>query len=155
MKKHFRFIIGILVLICGCQRNPIHDEFHPFQSQTWQRFQIIRFQIPVEKSSTSRDLQIYVRFTRDFPYRSLPFHMILRLPSGEERIREYDLPVTFHPGKADENCPQGICEAAFFLKKNLRFTKNGNLEIDLENLIPKIETPGLEGVGIRILKSER
>ena len=47
-------------------------------------------------------------------------------------------------------CDLEICEANIVLKNELYINKEGMLLIELENLIPRMETPGLLGVGIRL-----
>jgi len=104
----------------------------------------------VEKSKIPLDILFYAKYNRQFPYQVLNFNMIMRLPSGEERIREYQLTMKNKSNLAVGICSDDECEASLFLKKGLSVDKEGFLEIEVENLIPRIETPGLLGVGIRI-----
>ncbi|MFH1161011.1 MAG: hypothetical protein V1733_08695 [bacterium] len=150
MKTFSGLFILSLLLLSNCKPDPAREVYHPFPNQSWQRFNILRFEIPVEKSETPRNIVFYARYNQTFPYQALNFNMIMRLPSGEERVREYQLAMK---NKSDQVLGTYIgeeCETSLFLKKELFITKEGMLEITLENLTPRVETPGLLGVGIRI-----
>lgn len=140
-----------LILIAGCQQNLPDGVYYPFKDHSWQRFNILKFEIPVRKSERPYTVVFFARYNKDFPYKSLDFNMIMNTPSGEERIREFQLMIRDEDDKFLGKCDLEICEATTVLNKELYISREGMLFIELENLIPRMETPGLLGVGIRLL----
>lgn len=145
------FLLG-LILLTGCRQENPDGFYYPFKNHSWQRFNILKFEIPVKPSDHPITVVFFARHNQDFPYQSLDFNMIMNTPSGEERIREFQLNIRNDDDKVISDCEKGICEASLALKKDLYINKEGILLIELENLIPRMETPGLLGVGIRIRK---
>lgn len=147
--KYLLFIPGF-ILLSGCQEKNPNGVYYPFKNHSWQRFNILKFEIPVKTSEKPYKVVFFARHNKDFINNSLDFNMILNTPSGEERIREFQLMIRDSEDKFLGKCDKGICEASLFLSKELFIHKDGLLVVELENLIPRIETPGLVGVGIRL-----
>ena len=149
--RNLLFITLILATI-GCREDNPNEIYYPFQSESWQRFNILSFELQVEKADKPYEVVFFARHNLDFPYRSLDFNMVMNTPSGEERIKEYRLKVKNPAGKLLGKCENEICEVMVVLKKEIYFNKSGLLVIELENLTPRMKTPGLLGVGIRLEK---
>lgn len=151
MKRLFFFpgIMVFLILVGGCSGNQDTVVYQPFKDQTWLRFEPVRFDIPVTADEKNYDVIFFARHTGRFEYDDLDFNMVMTTPSGEERIREYKATIRSGTGSFTGNCAGDSCEVTVSLKKDLTVTK-GNLHIELENLIPRLETKGLLGVGIRL-----
>jgi gliding motility-associated lipoprotein GldH len=143
------FLLG-LILLTGCQQDNPDGLYYPFKNHVWKRFNILNFDIPVERSERPYTIVFFARHNGDFPYKSLDFNMIMNTPSGEERIREFQLKIRNANDKFLGKCELEICEVTIVLNKELYISKDGILLIEFENLIPRMETPGLLGVGIRI-----
>lgn len=147
--KYLFLLLGIIILT-GCRQDDPDGVYYPFKNRVWERFNILRFEIPVKKASDPCSVILFARYNQDFPYKSLDFHMVMNTPSGEERIREFQLKIRDTDNKFMGECANDICEVRLILKKELYINKEGMLLVELENLIPRMETPGLLGIGIRI-----
>ena len=145
------FITLILTAI-GCREDNPNEIYYPFESESWQRFNILSFEHQVEKGDKPYEVVFFARHNKDFPYHTLDFNMVMNTPSGEERINEYRLKVKNRAGQFLGHCEEEICEVTIVLKKEIYFNKSGLLIIELENLTPRMKTPGLLGVGVRIEK---
>ncbi len=139
-----------LILLSGCRQDDPDGIYYPFKNHVWQRFNILKFELPVKQSEKPYTLVFFARHNQDYLYKSLDFSMVMNTPSGEERIRELQLMIRDADDNFLGNCDMEICEATVVLNKELYINKDGVLLVELENLIPRMETPGLLGVGIRI-----
>ena len=144
--------IGLL-LHSACMRNESAEVYHRFPSQTWQRFDILKFEVPVRESGQDYDVWFFIRTTRKYPYNDLNFNMVMNTTSGEERIREYTLQVNRAGGGLAEPCTQDSCTYSLVLKSRLHCSITGILKIDIENLTPRMRTEGILGAGIRLTKT--
>jgi hypothetical protein len=90
------------------------------------------------------------RFDQGFEYETLNFNMIMNTPSGEERIKEYEMKVKSKAGSFLFPCAGDSCLGQQLLKKELWISKPGVLVIEIENLTPRLRTGGIRSAGIRL-----
>ena len=144
-------LAGLILLItfANCTKNKDVIQYHPFNGLVWQRFDIIKFKIPLKRNETLFDLSLFARFTRSFEYENLDFNMIMTTLSGEERIKEYHLNAKKKSGEFYGEWKNDTCEISIPLKTELKLADDV-LMIQIENLIPRLETGSIAGVGIRL-----
>ncbi len=133
----------------GCKKETA-EYYHRFPDKIWRRFDKLTFKIPVEKSGQPHNILFFADHTNEYEFDDLKFNMILNTPAGEERIREFTLQVKKN-GTFSGKCKGDSCEVEIPLVTEMNFQKNGNLEIEIEALVPRLEIKGLLGVGIRIV----
>ena len=150
MKKlSFYFSLLILFVACGCSDNQEEVIYKKFKDESWSRFDILHYEIPVRASEKNYDVFLFVHHTKEFEFDHLVFNMTMTTPSGEERIKEYEMDIKRKDGKFMGQCINDSCEISIALKKELKLTK-GILTLDIENLVPRLQTKGLLGIGIRL-----
>ena len=150
MKKTLLYLfLPIILFLSGCKSNNDYEIYYPFKNQTWDRFNFLQFEIPIERTEGLYDVLLFVRHTQAFEFDNLDFHMIMKTPSGEERIREYSMNIRRKDGGFTGQCSKDSCEATIILKKELKLAK-GTLSIQLENVVPRLHLGGLLGLGIRV-----
>jgi gliding motility-associated lipoprotein GldH len=152
--KRIIVFIGILTLfiIAGCHWTQKETIYHPFPDHSWDRFQKLTLEIPVKQCDRPVQVILFAWHTKAFPYRALNFHMVMETPSGEERINEFSLKIKNTDGKFLGTFQGDSCEGSIPLKKELYINQDGLLKIELENLIPRMKTEGLLGIGIRVVE---
>ncbi len=144
------FFIMMAFLVSGCGKRESRELYHPFPDKTWARFNLLSFEIPVEKASIY-DITLFARFEPGYQYETLDFNMIMNTPAGEERINEYKMEVKGKSGEFSIECNQDSCQGSVLLKKEISFAKPGLLKIEIENLMPRLNAEGVIGVGIRLV----
>ena len=150
MKVKSFFLWSMLIFVVyGCSDNNDVVVYQKFKDQTWQRFNILHFEIPVRASENNYNVSLFIRHTTEFEFDALDFNMIMTTPSGEERIKEYHMDIRNKTGGFFGQCTNDSCEVTVALKKDIKLTK-GILNLELENLIPRLQTKGLLGLGIRL-----
>ncbi len=156
-KSLFFCSIAFLLLYCisSCNKPNTKELYHKFTGNTWARFNLLSFEIPVEEADKSFDVYLFGRFTPDYQYNALIFNMIMNTPAGEERIHEYKMEVKSKAGSFVIECKNDSCEGRILLKKQLYLAKPGILKIEIENLTPRLVTEGIIGVGIRMVESQK
>ncbi|MCX6277374.1 MAG: hypothetical protein NT004_04675 [Bacteroidetes bacterium] len=153
-KRLFTLVFILLLIINqACIREKPTALYHKFPRNQWDRFNLLSFEIPIEKPNETFDIFLLFSFTPEFPYETLFFNMDMKTPSGEERIHEYQLKVKTKEGKFLGEVTGDSCQLSISLKRYLKITKPGILNIELENLIPRMTTQGISGVSISIMHS--
>jgi gliding motility-associated lipoprotein GldH len=154
-KHYFSFFLLFITSITfvSCDRGPVYENYLKMKNTVWDRFDIKQFDIPIAKPAKSYDITVVVKCTDQFTYDNLPFYVIITTPSGEERMREVNVPVREN-GKLI-TAPDGTnAEARMLLWKNISMADKGNCKITLENMIPKIQTEGIDEIGIVVTESK-
>jgi len=145
-------VIGVLMLLSGCVKETGKEMYHAFPDHRWARFNLLSFEMPVEKPG-NYDIHLFARFNPDFQFEKFGFSMIMTTPSGEERINEYKMKVRDKTGDFCVECSGDSCTGNILLKKGISITRKGILKVEIENLIPRLVTEGILGVGISVRPS--
>lgn len=154
--KHLlRFILSLVLALpmLSCNRGPVYEKYVKMKNTTWDRFDIKEFEIPVAEASKTYDISVFVHCTEQFHYDNLPFYAILTTPSGEERMRDVTVPVREN-GKLITDIKTKKAESVLLLWKSISIADKGICKITLENMIPKIQTEGIDEIGIVVTKSK-
>jgi gliding motility-associated lipoprotein GldH len=147
-------LFAISIFSVSCDHGPVYEKYLKMKNSTWDRFDQKYFEIPVEDATNSFDITLVVRVTSKLAYDEIPFYVILTTPDGEERIREIKIPVREN-GKIVGKQTGAAYETRVELWKDLSITAKGNCKISIENLIPKIQTEGIDEIGIVVEKSKQ
>ena len=150
MKKSIFALFLAVAAFAGCTKHERYQIYHPFTDHTWYRFNILQFEIPVGNETDPVNVVFFTRVGKDYPYDSLAFNMVMKTPAGEERVKEYRLRIRDREGKFTGDFRGDSCEMSMVLKKEIVLGKEGTLTVELENLVPRLRTTGLYGVGIRL-----
>jgi gliding motility-associated lipoprotein GldH len=143
---------GFQLLSSSCKKGPVFESYQPLKNATWDRFDQKFFEFPVEEENGSYDISFKVRINDKFKYDDLPFYVILTTSSGEERMREVTVNVKAN-GKMSGTQVGGLYESATLLWKNINMASKGKCKLSIENMIPYIQTEGIDGMGIVVTKS--
>jgi gliding motility-associated lipoprotein GldH len=143
----------LLFISTSCDKGPVFEKYLKMKNITWDRFDIKQFEIPITEEAASYDITTVVRCTENFQYDNLPFYVIMTTPSGEERMREITVPVRENGKLIME--PEGKrSESRLVLWRNINMAEKGICKITLENMIPKIQTEGIDEIGIVVTKTK-
>jgi len=145
----------LLVTVLSCSSGNSYEIYYPMKNQSWERFNILKFEIPIKQAEKTFDVYFSVHISKQFEFENLNFNMVMNTPSGEERINEYQMKIRSHSGTFLGQCQQDSCINRILLKKELLITKTGTLTIEIENLTPRIITPGILGVDISLIASRQ
>jgi gliding motility-associated lipoprotein GldH len=143
----------LAIAFTSCDKGPVSETYLTIKNSTWDRFDIKQFDIPVAEPAQTYDITLVVRCSDKFQYDKLPVYAIITTPSGEERMREVNVLVREN-GKMITQPEDTKSEARLVLWKGINMAEKGNCKITLENMIPKIQTDGIEEIGIVVTKSE-
>jgi len=152
-KKSVILGIIILLLLTGCKKNNEIIRYHKFNDHTWNRFEKLRFDIPILNIDKPYDVFFFANHTKEYEFDNLEFQMIMTTPTGEERIKEYLFLLKDKTGGFTGDCTRDSCTASIALKKGLWMEKKGMLRIEIETLVPRLQINALLGVGIRLVPS--
>jgi len=152
MNKTIKYFFVILIALAACKSEPAYRKIKSLQGNTWNRFDNQVFEIPVNETGKSYDIFLTMKRTADYPYDELPVNVVLQTPSGEERIHEFTFKLRQSLKESDLEKEDSLT-SEFQLWKEILLSDKGKCTITIENLIPKIATPGIASIGIVMKKS--
>ena len=148
MKKNLAFAVILLLILAACQHDNSVSQIRNFTDSTWQRFDFLNFDFQIETTDEPYDILVLLRTTEDFPSQALLINLVMNLPSGDERIREYKLEVKDKEGEMLGEKKAGYFERFISIRKQMKFNEPGLLKFEIENLMSKYFTPGVVEFGI-------
>lgn len=144
----------ILLVLTSCKRNEPVSQIHTFTKVTWERFEHLNFELPVEDLDAAYNISVIVKHTAKFPAEGLAVNMVMLTPGGEERIKDYTLILKDRDGNYIGYETDGIYNCLINIRKEMRFHELGMVKFDVENLMTKYYTPGIIEFGIVMEKME-
>ncbi|MDD5507460.1 MAG: hypothetical protein PHD25_03915 [Bacteroidales bacterium] len=156
MKQVFALLfIPFLIIPFSCNTKDDLCQWVTFNNQAWNRFEKQKFGLSVMNTTASFDMKLILRHNDDYPFDNLYIHIVMEMPGGEERIMEKDFRIRDALGNFLSGDRNGYRELSFYLFKDLNFSEKGLCSVEIENLIPKIEIPGILELGLCLQKSGR
>ena len=146
------FALALCTTSCD-KTGPVYEKYLKMKNSTWDRFDQKYFEIPIDDVTKSFDITFIVRTTGKLAYDEIPFYLILTTPAGEERIREIKIPIRENDKMIGE-LKGNVYETRVVLWQDLSISVKGNCKVSVENLIPKIQTEGIDEIGIVVAKSK-
>ncbi|MCF8366098.1 MAG: gliding motility lipoprotein GldH [Bacteroidales bacterium] len=148
MKRIFLLTTILIFSFASCRDDKSVSRIHNFTNANWQRFEFLNFEFQIDNADTDYNILVLLRYTNDFPSQALIVNLVMNLPSGEERIREYKLNIRDDDGELLGEKKAGYYERFIDIRKEIRFGEPGLLKCEIENLMTKYYTPGVVEFGI-------
>ena len=151
--KNYLFVtaLALMSILSSCHKKQEIISYHKFKDQTWNRFEKLTFDIPLQEAGKIYDVYFFAAHTMKYEFDNLNFNMVMTAPGGEERIKEYTFLIKRKTGEFTGRCDGDSCTAQVALKKGLEIGKKGMLRVEIEALVPRVEITSLKGVGIRLV----
>ena len=103
-KKVISFLSFIILLVLmSCSSRPVFEQYHKFSKMTWERFDYVKFNVPVENVDEEYDISLVIRHLPEFQLKTLPINFTMYMPSGEMRTFDTDLDFFDKDGKSLRN----------------------------------------------------
>ena len=145
--------LAIAFISCNQNSGPAYEKYLKMKDYSWDRFDQKFFEISTEDDGKNYDIAFVVRHTAQFVYDNLPVYIILTTPSGTEQIREITIPVREN-GKMSADSTSNLHEIRTVLWNSISLAEKGKYKISIENMIPKIQTEGIDEIGIVVTESK-
>jgi gliding motility-associated lipoprotein GldH len=139
----------------ACQGPKPVELYYDLPEAAWTRFNTLRFELPVTQKNLVADVFLIGDFTEKYEHNVLNINMIMKTPSGEERINEYEMKIRTKEGVFEGEKSEHGQRISIVLKRQLNLADTGRLIIDIENLVPRLRTEGVRGIGIRLVPVQR
>ena len=155
MKKLFVIILLLSTVIsCTNSNSTVFDKTTSIKKHNWQRFDKLNFDVPINKKDI---LNFYLNFQYNEDYKGiyLPVNISFYTPDGETRTRNYRFNlIDRKTNKRLGTTSNHVTKVLIPIRKEMPFNVNGVCKVVIEKRIPKVDTYGIEAVGLKAIKSE-
>lgn len=152
MKRIFVSLLVVLVL-SGCSRSTLFKDYIKLDNVSWNRGNIIEFEVPIDENVVS-DYFLALRHHTYFSYDYIDVNITFYTPDGEMRSRNYHYNLKNEKAEWKGDGMGELWDINFPIRKNVKFNKSGICKVRIENIMPRMETPGIIEVGLIVKKSE-
>lgn len=160
MKRHIynllqiSLILFFTVFLVSCGGNKVYEDYQKLDKQSWNRFNFLKFEMPVEDIDQDYDIYLVFRHWPEFPHKAIPLTITIYMPSGSERTFDHNVKLYSKGGHQLSECLGDFCDLEDLIRPGLRFSETGIVKFEIENKFTKIETPGIMEVGLIVRKAE-
>jgi len=145
-------IVIITLLLVSCTNNPSFEEYKKFDDISWNRFDSLEFEFPVQKKD-ALDFYLVLHHHADFQYATIDINITIYTPDGEMRSRDYHFKLkdTNLNWKGEEM--NDMWNIQLPIRKELLFNKGGICKVKFENKMSLVETHGISEAGLIVKNS--
>ena len=141
-----------MLIVTSCVRGKIYEQYIKMEKLSWNRFNVLKFDVDIKDISTGYDFVVAIRHLPEVPYQKIPVNFSFDTPSGESRSLDYDIMLKDKEGNNLGNCMGDLCDVYTTVKEDYLFTEPGICHVELHNIMVKLETPGIIEVGLIVRK---
>ncbi len=145
MKRIIPLLLVALLFSCG--NGAIYKKYHRFENITWDRFEILNFEVDVDKDQLL-DFEFLFRHHTLYLYDFIDVNITFYTPSGATLSRDYHFKLKDEDGNWKASGAGDLWDITFPIRKEMKFSRKGNCKIRIENKMTKINTPGIVEVGL-------
>lgn len=139
-------LFGFLLSSCSSEKT-VFEEYKKFEKLSWNRFDVLSFQMDVEDIDQNYDLFIHLRHFPGFPHKEMLVNLTIYSPAGDMRSTDYTLRLKDSEGESLSNCMGDYCDLLIPLRSDFSFYEPGIAKFDVENKYSKVDLPGIIEIG--------
>jgi gliding motility-associated lipoprotein GldH len=152
--RNFLAIVILFTISISCGRGKIFEEHRKIPNMTWDRFQTIKFDVPVEKTGVPYDLVLALRHHTDIPYDEVEINFTMSTPGGETRSRDYIIKIRDREGNLLGDGLGELWDLEVPLKEGYVFSEPGICHIEIANRMTRLKTVGVMEIGFIVRESK-
>lgn len=158
-KNNLLFLLLVALFIGGLtscnNERTVFEEYQKFDGLSWNRFNIVKFEAPIETVEPAYDIYINIRHLPEVSYGGILINFTLYSPSGDMRTTDYNLDLRDNEDKPLSKCMGDYCDLLVPLRKSHRFYEIGIVRFEIENKYTKVDMPGILEVGLIVKESNQ
>lgn len=150
-----RVLLALLLVFTfcvSCSRSKVYEKRHTFDKLNWNRFQPVIFDADIKDAESSYTISIMIRHHTVYPYPNLAMTMAIYSPGGERRVKDINIPLRDKDGTFKASGMGDLWDITTPVYQEFQFNEAGHYKFELENRMPKYDTPGIIELGILIEK---
>ncbi len=141
---------SLLLILVSCDENRIFDEYKSIPDASWNKDDVVRFDIKLDDTLSKNQVYIKVRNTADYPYSNLYLFTRVEFPDGRVLVDTLEYQMTDEEGMWLGDGVSGIKDNLLYYKKDVVFYEKGDYKFSVQHGMRNDNLIGIHDVGIRI-----
>lgn len=152
MRTFTGIIIVIAIMLTSCGPGTIFHEYESMDNYSWNRFQVVEYDVPIEDISTGYDIILTIRHIEQIPHDKILVNFTFYTPSGEMRTMDHDIRLRSPEGKLLGDGMGDFWDLQVMMREDFRFNEEGTCKFEIHNRMPRVQTIGIVDVGLIVKK---
>ena len=152
MKSSLVLIISFILLL-SCTPGKIFEKHVKMENLAWNRFNTVRFEVPIEDTGPAYDIYIAIRHITDIPYPSLDVYFYFETPEGETRSRKLNIPIKDKQGNNLGDGLGALWDVQYLAWEGFTFNETGTSTFEVSSAMSQMDLIGVLEVGLVVKKS--
>jgi gliding motility-associated lipoprotein GldH len=153
MKKHALFLV-LAIFIFSCKNDTLYEKYHAIEDSTWDKDNILRYEVQVKDTLASNDIYIETRHLGNYPLSNLYLFITTTAPTGRHIVDTIEIFLADNKGKWYGKGFGDIYSHTLPYKRNVRFPYTGIYTFEIQHGMRIEKLPGIEDIGLRIEQME-
>lgn len=146
--KKIIVLFSFILLLGSCGQKTVFKDYHRFDNISWDRFDILNFNVDVQKDE-KLDFDLLLRHHTNYPYDYLDVNITFYTPSGASMSRDYHFKLKNKDGSWKSDGLGDFWDIELPIRNEMLFSESGICKVRIENKMTKINTPGIIEVGLK------
>lgn len=119
-------LLGICIFLSSCIKNEVYNKYYPIKNEAWQYADSVVFEVPIEDTAITYDLDISIRHDFNFDWRNIWVKVATQFPDGTYELSSVNLPLSEADGIWFGKCSGNLCNLMVQIQNNAKFPEKGN-----------------------------
>lgn len=147
-------IFALVLLLASCGKKTLFEKERIFENNTWNRFDKVNFEFPVDKEDGYYNIKLVVKHDGNFEENQLPVYLILNTSSGEERMKEVSF-LLKDKGVLQGDKQGNVYSISKDVWTSIMIADKGKCTVSIENIYPKFDSFGIHSVSLVVEKADK
>ncbi|MFC2176613.1 gliding motility lipoprotein GldH [Bacteroidota bacterium] len=149
-RYNLALVTVMVMLLSACGYGLLFDKNKEIPNKTWERSNLLRFDVEVEDSLASYDFYLNIRNEGTYPYSNLYMFINTTFPNGKSARDTVECILANASGRWLGNGLGDIWDNKILFKKNIRFPNTGIYKFEFEHGMRTKDLPSIIDVGMCI-----
>ncbi|MFO7851382.1 MAG: gliding motility lipoprotein GldH [Bacteroidota bacterium] len=154
--NNFLFLIYIILIstacLVSCEPGNIYSDSESIPAYTWNAANIITFDVPVEDTTGSYDINLIIRTDNSYPYRNLFLFIETRSPEDVSIKDTLEYFLADEKGNWYGSGLGDVNDLSVPFKTNVRFPMEGTYSFSIQHGMRNKDLDGVTDIGIQVRK---
>ncbi len=144
----------LFLLLSSCGKDRMFFQKNEVSPEGWPYNQEIDFQVEVDDTTGSYDLELHIEHDRSFSYQNIYLDIITVFPDGRKTEQELSVELADDFGQWTGNCKGTDCEVVVDLIKKISFQLPGNYGFLISQHSREESLKGIKSISLGVAKSK-
>ena len=152
--KNTALLLSVCMIVLSCDSHKLYENFVPIPDDTWNRSNILSFDVNISDTTTVYNLYLYVRNVSRYEFANLYLFVTAHSPDGNMERDTVEVTLADDNGNWLGRGAASIFTLKYPYKTLVRFPVRGIYTFDMEQAMRMPDLKHISDIGLRIEEAE-